>query len=68
MAGKKKASTIRIQLVRSMIGSKPKLRATIKSLGFKRTQQVLERQDTLEIRGMVAKVDHWVQVLEEGTS
>jgi len=57
-------STIKLKLTRSMIGSKPKLRATIKGLGFARTNQVVERVDTPEIRGMVAKVCHWVEIVE----
>jgi len=58
---------IKLKLTRSMIGSKPKQRATIKGLGFGRTNQVVERVDTPEIRGMVAKVSHWVQVVEAGS-
>ncbi len=57
-------TTIKLKLTRSVIGSNPKQRATIKGLGFKRTNQVLERCDTPEIRGMVNKVSSWVQVVE----
>lgn len=61
---KTKVPTIRLKLVRSVIGSGPSQRATVRGLGFTRTQQVVERVDTPEIRGMLAKVNHWVQVVE----
>jgi large subunit ribosomal protein L30 len=59
-------ATLKLKLTRSVIGSKPKQRATIKSLGFSKTNQVIERVNTPEIRGMVAKVSHWVEVVEAG--
>jgi len=40
-------------------------RLVIKGLGFTRLNQVIEREDTLSIRGMVAKVPHLVQILDE---
>jgi large subunit ribosomal protein L30 len=40
-------------------------RLVIKGLGFTRLNQVIEREDTLSIRGMVAKVPHLVQILGE---
>jgi large subunit ribosomal protein L30 len=40
-------------------------RAVIKGLGFTRLNQVIEREDTLSIRGMVAKVPHLVEILGE---
>jgi len=64
MPRKKSPAMLKLRLVRSTIATKPKLKATIRSLGFKRTNQVLERQDTPEIRGMVAKVVRWVEVVE----
>jgi large subunit ribosomal protein L30 len=64
MPRKKKVSMLKLRLVRSMHGSKPRLKATIQGLGFRRTNQVVERPDTPEIRGMVAKVVHWVEVVE----
>jgi large subunit ribosomal protein L30 len=64
MPRKKTAKKLRLRLVRSVIGTKPALRATIRGLGFTRTGQVVERGDTPEIRGMLAKVHHWVEVLE----
>ena len=70
MASKKKAAaetgaTIKIQYFRSAIGTPEKHRLVIKSLGFKRLNQVVNRVDTPAIRGMVAKVPHLVKILEQ---
>ncbi len=54
---------IEIKLVRSLIGSSPRQRAVAAGLGLRRLNQVVTRQDTREIRGMVAKVAHLVNVL-----
>jgi large subunit ribosomal protein L30 len=40
-------------------------RLVIKGLGFTRLNQVIEREDTLSIRGMVAKVPHLIHILGE---
>jgi large subunit ribosomal protein L30 len=60
-AAKKK---IKIQYVRSKICTPVKHKAVIKGLGFTRLNQVVEREDTPSIRGMIAKVPHLVQVVE----
>jgi large subunit ribosomal protein L30 len=54
---------IRVQLFRSVIGSSKKQRAVVQGLGLRRMNQVVERLDTPEIRGMVAKVPHLVRVI-----
>jgi large subunit ribosomal protein L30 len=41
-----------------------KQRLVVKGLGFTRLNQVIDREDTLSIRGMVAKVPHLVRVVE----
>jgi large subunit ribosomal protein L30 len=63
---KKKASgkTLRIQLVRSLIGSRPSHRQTVRGLGLRRMHHVVERNDTPEVRGMVAAVAHLVAIVE----
>jgi large subunit ribosomal protein L30 len=38
------------------------MRQTIRGLGFRRMQQVIEHQDTPEVRGMIAKVHHLVKI------
>ncbi len=61
---RKKSNTFRIQWVVSFIGCTDDMRATIRGLGFRRLNQVVEREDTPSIRGMVFKVRHLVQVVE----
>jgi large subunit ribosomal protein L30 len=69
MASKKRAETgtsamLKIQYYRSAIGTPPKHKLVIKSLGFKRLNQVVTRVDTPAVRGMVAQVPHLVRILE----
>ena len=61
---KKKASTLKIKWVRSFIGCPRDMRQTVRGLGFRRMNQVVERQDTPAIRGMIDKVRHLVEVVE----
>ncbi|MFQ5789921.1 MAG: 50S ribosomal protein L30 [Acidobacteriota bacterium] len=60
---RKSRGVLRIQLVRSPIGCSPCQRAVVHGLGLRRLKQVVERKDTREIRGMVAKVPHLVHIL-----
>ena len=55
---------IRLQWVRSAIAAPEKHKRVVKGLGFTRLNQVIEREDTPSIRGMIAKVPHLVAVLE----
>jgi large subunit ribosomal protein L30 len=55
-------ATLRITLVRSGIGAKPKQRGTLRALGLRKLNQTVELPDRPEIRGMVAKVPHLVRV------
>jgi large subunit ribosomal protein L30 len=59
---KKKTGTLRIKWVRSFVGCPRGMRATIRGLGFRRMNQVVERPDTPTIRGMIHKVHHLVEV------
>jgi len=36
----------------------------LRSLGLRRIRQVVERQDTPAVRGMVAKIPHLVEIVE----
>jgi len=58
-------STIRVTMVKSMIGTKPKHRGTMRALGLRRIDQTVELPDRPEIRGMIAKVPHLVRVDED---
>ena len=55
---------LRIQYVRSAIGTAPRHKLIVKGLGFKRLNQIVERVDTPAIRGMVAQVPHLVKILD----
>ena len=61
---KKKTQTLRIRWVRSFIGCPQDMRQTVRGLGFRRMNQVVERPDTPAIRGMIDKVRHLVEVVE----
>jgi len=62
MAAKKKSGMLRIKWVRSFIGCPRGMRQTIRGLGFRRMNQVVERPDTPTVRGMVQKVRHLLEV------
>jgi large subunit ribosomal protein L30 len=55
-------ATLRVTLVKSGIGSKPKQRGTLRALGLRKIDQTVELPDRPEIRGMIAKVPHLVRV------
>ena len=57
-------ATLKIQYYRSVIQAPVKHKAVVKGLGFTRLQQIVEREDTPAIRGMVKKVPHLVRILE----
>jgi large subunit ribosomal protein L30 len=56
--------TVRLRWVRSAIAAPTKHKLVIKGLGFTRLNQVIEREDTPAIRGMVKKVPHLVKVVD----
>lgn len=59
------ASRIRIKQVRSAIGYDRRQRATLRGLGVRRLHRVVELEDSVAIRGMIAKVRHLLVVLED---
>ena len=64
--GKKAAAAgrLKIKQIGSAIGCPEKQRATLRGLGLRRMNQVVERLDTPEVRGMVRKIPHLVTVVE----
>jgi large subunit ribosomal protein L30 len=62
--GSDKKSTIKIKQVVSFIGSTDDIRQAVRGLGLRRMHQVVEREDTPSIRGMIHKVRHLVEVVE----
>ncbi|CAC9925071.1 ribosomal protein L30 [Aedoeadaptatus coxii] len=57
-------STIKIKLKKSPIGKIEKHRRTIKALGLRKIGQVVEKEDTPQIRGMIHTVDFMVEVVD----
>lgn len=55
---------LHVTLVRSAIGAKPKARGTLRALGLRRRGQSNVLPDRPEIRGMIARVPHLVEVRE----
>jgi large subunit ribosomal protein L30 len=55
--------TVKVKLVRSVIGTKESHRATVRGLGLRRLNSVSELEDTAAVRGMINKVAYLVQVL-----
>ncbi len=54
---------IRIKQIRSTIGTIPKHRATVKALGLRRINHVVTKEDTPQVRGMIRKVTHLIEIL-----
>ena len=55
---------LKITQVRSKIGTKQNHRETLRSLGLKRINDVVVKEDRPEIRGMIHTVTHLVRVEE----
>jgi large subunit ribosomal protein L30 len=56
-AGKK----VRVTLVKSVIGTRPAHRATVRGLGLRRLNSSVELIDTPEVRGMINRVFYLVK-------
>ena len=56
------AKTIKATLMKSAIGARPAIRATVESLGFRRLNQTRELPDNPAVRGMLKAVDFLVAV------
>jgi len=60
-----KIPTIRIQQIRSAIGSTSRQRDVLRTLGLRKLNGIVERQDIPPVRGAVVKIAHLVRILEE---
>lgn len=58
------AKTLKITLRRSLIGEKPKTRATVESLGLRKINSSVERPNSPDVRGMVHRARHLLEVEE----
>ena len=66
MSAKKneESKKLRVKQIRSGIGCPRYMRETLKSLGLGKMHRVAERADTKEVRGMIARIPHLVEVVE----
>lgn len=55
---------LKIKLIHSTIGTKPVHRKNVEALGLKKIGQEVLRQDTPNVRGMIAKCSHLLSVEE----
>ena len=56
---------IRVRQVRSGIGRPRKQREVLRSLGLRRIRHEVVREDSPAVRGMVAKIPHLVEIVED---
>ena len=60
----KKANSIKIKLVRSLIGTPEAQRRVVRGLGLTKKDQVIEHFESATIMGMVNKVSHLVEIVK----
>jgi large subunit ribosomal protein L30 len=58
---------IKIKLIRSVICTPEKHKAIVRALGLKKMNRIVERPDTPGFRGMVKKVPHLLELVEESS-
>ncbi|MGD2058532.1 MAG: 50S ribosomal protein L30 [Anaerolineales bacterium] len=59
-----KKKVVRITLVRSPIGYSLRQKRTAQALGLKKLRQTVEHPDNPQIRGMIERIHHLVEVEE----
>ena len=57
-------ATIKIKQIKSRIGAPLDQKRTLDVLGLRKISQVVEREDTPSLRGLIRKVRHLVTVVE----
>ena len=63
MAKKAKNKSISITLVKSPLGYSKRHKGTIRALGLRRLNQTVAHIDTPQLRGMLVKVSHLIDVI-----
>jgi large subunit ribosomal protein L30 len=63
-ATKKSAPTIKIQWYRSTISANRSQKVLVRSLGFTKLNQIVERPDSDSTRGMVEKAPHLLRIVD----
>jgi large subunit ribosomal protein L30 len=56
-------ATIKIKQVRSAIKRPARQKKTMQALGFRKLNQVIEKEVTPQIMGMIKKVEHMIEVV-----
>ncbi len=59
---KAKKDTVKVTLIKSVIGRLESHRATVKGLGLRRMHHTVELEDTPAVRGMINKVNYLLKV------
>jgi len=54
---------LKVQLIRSPIGTKQSHRDTVRGLGLRRVNSISELEDTPSVRGMINKIAYLVKIL-----
>ena len=57
------SKTVKVKLVKSLIGTRESHRSTVRGLGLRRLNSVSELEDTAAVRGMIHKVSYLVKVI-----
>lgn len=55
-------STVKVRLVKGLAGCKQGHRDTVRGLGLKKINQVVELVDSREVRGMINRVNYLVRI------
>ncbi len=55
--------TVKVTLVKGLIGTRESHRATVRGLGLRGINSVSELEDTPSVRGMINKVSYLVKVV-----
>jgi large subunit ribosomal protein L30 len=58
---KTQGKTIKVTLLRSLIGTRPEHRASVRGLGLRRINHTVELADSPAVRGMINKVSYLVR-------
>jgi large subunit ribosomal protein L30 len=59
---KKSGKTLKVTLVRGVVGTRESHRATVRGLGLRRINHTVELEDTPAVRGMINKVNYLVKL------
>jgi large subunit ribosomal protein L30 len=58
---KKSGKTVKVTLVRGVVGTRESHRATVRGLGLRRINHTVEVEDTPAVRGMINKISYLVK-------